>query len=158
MKRILLLCLLCIFLSAFPSQAAPANDATTGGSGTGDSGGSGTMKIIGGPKSTHTGWLVYLIDADQKQISATKVFYSSSEVPGNNYIFYPKTRFGGATNQFKANAVISWTPSAPFGSNGESNGAQIKTFMLKDDYILSFINQHFDLEYFTTNEYNGLIN
>lgn len=152
-KYVFLLTLLFTLFFSFTVQAENYGDISSGGNGAGgDSGGTGTMKIVGGPKSTHTGWLVYLIDADQKQVSATRVYYSSAERPGNNYIFYPKTRFGGSTNNYVSNGTVPWTPAAPFGPNGEAYGAQVKSYILQENNLPYFIDQNFNLEYFTTNE------
>ena len=70
-------------------------EPSVGGSGTGGNAGSATIRIVGGPTSDKTGWLMYIIDGQGNQISDTKIFYSTNQRPGSNYIFYPKTRFGG---------------------------------------------------------------
>lgn len=129
-------------------------EPSVGGNAGSDSGGAATQVIVGGPKAAHTGWLFYLIDNNNHQVSDTKVAYVSGERPNAGRIDFGSTRFGGSTNGYVENAVISWSPAEPFTTSGGGNGTRIKQDILTgkknlqivDDYFPSFTEQYVSKE------------
>ena len=101
-----------LFLIFFLFTPTINAQATTGGNGGGDDGGEGSQKVVGGPYYTHTGWLTYIIDENNNQITDTKVFYSSSDRPSSSCELYQTTKFGGSTNNFVADRFSTNQKSA----------------------------------------------
>lgn len=122
----------------------PVHATGTEGNGTGEGSGTGTMRIEGGPKSTHTGWLVYVVNENLEQTTETKVYYSGSDRPSNNYLFFSRTRFGGKVPAYYvSDGICPWQPKAPFTQEGDGNGSKIKTYMHNNNYIKTFIASEF---------------
>lgn len=124
-----------------------------GGNADGSGGGSGTKHVVGGPYYPRTGWLVYIVDEESNaQITETKVFYSTGERPPSSCIWYPATRFGGSSKNYTPDGVAEWNPPTPYGDGGVPHGSAVKSFMLKENYALKFVDQVFGtavLEAFT---------
>ena len=141
--RLLLLLMIFVLLLAVPGRSArAANDSiSTGGSGTGDDMGQSTTTVVGGPKSTHTGWLVYIVDGKKNQISETKVFYSSSERPPSNCQTYEITKFGKSFSFRQDDGEAEW--GEPFTTGGAGRGATVKSYMLSNDQVLTVIYKYF---------------
>ena len=126
----------------FPVTVAHA-EPETGGNAAGEDGGAGQNKVIGGPYFEKSGWLVYIIDDSNHQVSETLVIYGSARKPDSSYTEYTKTKFGGKFDDYDSNLYVKWTPPYPYEKNGTANGPAIKSAMLQNDYVLDFITEYF---------------
>lgn len=142
MKKIIIHLLLLITLVLLPANLVHA-EPTAGGNADEGGGGSGSKHVEGGPYFTRTGYLIYIVDENGNQLTDTKVFYSSSERPPSNAMFYPVTRFGGSSNNYVEYRQANWTPPYPFSDGGTPNGSVTKSFFLKDLYVAHFISEHY---------------
>ena len=94
-------------LAIFVLFLCPLQAFAMSGNATGDDNQAGTIKLEGGPTYQHTGWLIYLVDANSgTQVSSTRVYYCYEE-PTNINVYYPKTRFGGSIDWTSVSAVPS---------------------------------------------------
>ena len=125
--------LLTLIISMFISSLLePLTAYAAGGSMTDENSGE-SGKVDGGPTYARTGYLFYLIDTDNNQISTTEAVASQeikkkdgTEIAKSNIRLI--SRYGIETTS--CNIGFDWEP--PFTSDGNGHGSDVKQFMMKE--------------------------
>lgn len=114
-----------------------------------DQDGLGSRKIVGGPTSDRTGWLFYMIDANNNQVTDTKAIACSpicdrngTPLPDSNIQLV--SRYGQPNNNGDLTvAVPSW--GKPFDSSGHGRGSEVKQWLLanNNEKAIAIISEEF---------------
>ena len=101
-----------------------------------DQDGYGSRKIVGGPTSDRTGWLFYMIDANNNQVTDT-VAVACSPICDRNGTPLPDSnvklvsRYGRPANVPCDIGIPSF--GKPFDSSGHGRGSEVKQFLLANN-------------------------
>lgn len=100
-----------------------------------DQDGFGSRKIVGGPTSDRTGWLFYMIDANNNQVTDTKAVACSpicdrngTPLPAGNVRLV--SRYGREAAGHSI-GVPAW--GKPFDSSGHGRGSEVKQWLLANN-------------------------
>ena len=100
-----------------------------------DQDGLGSKKIVGGPTSDRTGWLYYMIDTNNNQVSNTVAVACSpicdrngTQLPDSNVRLI--SRYGEKANGHEE-GIPPW--GKPFDSSGHGRGSEVKQYLLANN-------------------------
>lgn len=133
-QKIILLLITLIFSMFIPLISEPLKAYAVDGSMTDEDSGGASGIVDGGPTYARTGYLFYLIDTNNSQISTTEAVVSQAiakkdgtAITNGNILL--ESRYG--VKAASANIGFPWQP--PFTSDGNGHGSDVKQYML-DDY------------------------